>query len=152
MVTDLALVFSTAAIILYHTSLYQLANGVAIQQTLGKSEVCCLHSDTGGHWSDLGNPTPGTPHQHLKWALMSIGSVFRGLRLLVAYSLHLDGSHTARVGSRFGSYTKHDIQWCTMQNTTSFCGLLCTNCQTLLCLPTSLWFSSGAACVFPSMS
>ena len=26
----------------------------------------------------LGNPTPGTPHQHLKWALMPIGAVFRG--------------------------------------------------------------------------
>ena len=26
----------------------------------------------------VGNPTPGTPHQHLKWALMPIGSMFRG--------------------------------------------------------------------------
>ena len=30
--------------------------------------------DSGG----IGNPTPGTPHQHLKWALMPIGSLFRG--------------------------------------------------------------------------
>jgi hypothetical protein len=28
----------------------------------------------------LGNPTPGTPHQHLKWALKPIGSLFRGPR------------------------------------------------------------------------
>ena len=33
------------------------------------------HGKTG--WM-LGNPTPGTPHQHLKWTLMPIGSVFRG--------------------------------------------------------------------------
>ena len=30
--------------------------------------------------SRLGNPTPGTPHQHLKWALMPISFVFRGPR------------------------------------------------------------------------
>ena len=45
--TDLTLAFRTAVTILFHASLYQLANRVTIQQTLGKSEVCCLHSDTG---------------------------------------------------------------------------------------------------------
>ena len=31
-------------------------------------------------WRPIGNPTPRTPHQHLKWALVPIGSVFRGPR------------------------------------------------------------------------
>ena len=28
----------------------------------------------------LGHPTPRTPHEHLKWELVPIGSVFRGPR------------------------------------------------------------------------
>ena len=61
--TDLALAFSTAATILFHSSIYQLANRVAIHQTLGKSEVCCLYSA----YSDAGDQTIGSLLSALRW-------------------------------------------------------------------------------------
>ena len=47
MATDLESAVSSAQSLLVHTSLLQLANGVAILRALGKSEVHCLHSNTG---------------------------------------------------------------------------------------------------------
>ena len=46
--TDLETAVSSAQSLLVHTSLLQLANRVAILRALGKSEVHCLHSETGG--------------------------------------------------------------------------------------------------------
>ena len=46
--TDLESVVSSAQSLLVYTSLLQLANRVAILRALGKSEVHCLHSETGG--------------------------------------------------------------------------------------------------------
>ena len=44
-------------------------------------------------------------------------------KYLIASDLHCVGSRIIRVGSRFGSYLKYDMQWCTMQNTKSFSGM-----------------------------